>query len=1166
MSPAFLDKPRSEWVASNTLAFAVRDADPVSPGHTLVIARRPVASWREATSEERAALMALVDEVTCALERSHRPDGFHVGFDDGPAAGQSVPHLHLHVIPRYLGDAPDPRGGLRHVIPTAPVDPDRAPPLVTGGPDPFSAHLLPLLSRATDVSIVAAFARDSGLQRLRPALFSALARGARVRILTGDYLGITRASALRLLLDWTHQWEALDAEGARGTIEGRIIEVQSLDLRSFHPKSWRFEGPGFGAAFVGSSNLSATALEDGVEWNLRVERRRDPEAYAAVALAFDALWARARPLDLNWLASYREADRQPAPPPPEPPPAPHAVQQEALEALARARTRGFQRALVVLATGLGKTFLAAFDVHAFGADLDHPPRVLFVAHRAEILAQAAETFRRLFPDAAFSWFAGPHAELDGELVLASIQKLSRPEHLAALAPERFDYVVIDEVHHAAADSYRRLLERLRPAFLLGLTATPDRTDAADILGLFDDHLAFRADLGEGIRRGFLVPFHYHGLKDPTDFTPIPWRSGRFDVAALTGALATQRRMETLWEAWEEHPGGRTLVFCCSIQHAEFARDWLAARGVRVASVHTGPGAADRAASLAALEQGELDAITAVDLLNEGVDIKPIDRVVMLRPTESPVLFLQQLGRGLRRAAGKTSLTVLDFVGNHRVFLDRARTLLTLSAQPVVLRAWLAGKETLTLPDGCAVDIALEAIDLLSRFLPGYRDNAAVRAYRALREARGERPTAGELHRRGLSVRSLRHPQGWFGFVADEGDLDEAEHRALARCGDWLRALESTPSGLAAEPRERWPIGDESVEAALERMAAELTDLQRAREASRQSQPEGEAFTARVTWNQRDPILSLPERSRHPSLPSGETAVRLPDGSVWSFRFVKHFCNVARPSGVVENQLPTLLRRWFGAGAGQPGTREAVRFSPHPDGWWAEPATRQGSRPTVGTRLEEAELASAFGVSRPPAGEVDRVDGVLFLCIREAGRFTAPEQLTLTVSDRRDSETAQVLAEVEDGLWRCCGEARWEDGSWLLPALDFATWRRLGSGRGASRQLEERWLEEAEALTAQVLATHSGEVLEVDGKRFRVLKRTASGGVQIDGGPGGFKPRTVTPTDLGWVLKAQAALPPTTVLDEAAVNRQRYLEGTPRKSTRWIDTGHAIRLFNSLINR
>ncbi len=813
MSSPFLKVPESEWVAANALAFAIRDRYPVSPGHTLVIPRRPVATWFEATPEEQRALFELVDEVKRGLDTSPRPpDGYNLGINVGEAAGQTVFHLHVHVIPRFQGDMADPRGGVRHVIPgKGNYLVSTAKPLATGGlEDPFLRHLEPLFARATEVAVLAAFVQDSGLEVLRESVEAALRRGARVRILTGDYLAITQAKALRRLLDWVDESEARreeDEEGAEarwGTFEARVVETEKLG-RSFHPKSWRFEGVGLAAAFVGSSNVSHAALRTGVEWNLRVERDRDLRAYQEVVDTFEVWWARALRFDAAWVERYEARARQVARPlpsgdaeaePVEPPRQPHAVQQEALAKLAQSREEGRQRALVVLATGLGKTLLAALDVTAFEKTLDHPARVLFLAHRAELLAQAAETFRRQLPESRFGWFVAERSTLSGDVVFASVQKLSRPEGLSQLgevAP--FDYVVVDEVHHAAAASYRAILGRLSPKFLLGLTATPERADEGDVLGLFDDHLAYRADVGEGIARGLLVPFTYHGLKDDVAYENIPWRNRRFDSEKLTAAVQTEARMQRMWTAWQEHRATRTLVFCCSVVHAEYVRGWLKERGVRVVAVHSSPGTDDRAEALRKLAGGELDAVCAVDLFNEGVDVPSVDRVVMLRPTESPVVFLQQLGRGLRKAQGKAAVTVIDFVGNHRVFLDRVRALLALTdrSERLSLRDFLVDGKAPELPPGCSVQVELEAKDLLRRLLSEELGRGTVeRAYRELKEVWGRRPTASELYRLGPSPETQRKKDwGWFQLVAQQEDLTTEQSRALAKGRDWFLELETT---------------------------------------------------------------------------------------------------------------------------------------------------------------------------------------------------------------------------------------------------------------------------------------------------------------------------------------------------------------------------------------
>ncbi|MGM0559219.1 MAG: DEAD/DEAH box helicase family protein, partial [Myxococcota bacterium] len=799
LSSPFSEIPESEWLASNALAFAIFDGYPVSEGHALVIPHREVATWFEATEEEQRVLMSLVDEVKNILDERFSPDGYNIGINAGEAAGQTVMHLHVHVIPRYRGDMPDPRGGVRHVIPwKGNYKTEDGSALTTGEDDPFMDRLRPLFARASRVAIVAAFVQDSGLELLRGPVLSLLEREAQVRLLTGDYLNITQARALRRLLDWKSGL----ATDAKPNLDVRVVEVGSNDgwPKSFHPKSWRFESDDFGVAYVGSSNISRMALSGGVEWNLRVRRRNDPGGYEEVATAFESRWQNATPLDHVWLDSYelraRATDR-PLPPgeeeqqTPSPVPTPHGVQAEALESLQTARDNGRQRALVVHATGLGKTWLSAFDVRNFADYFHRAPRILFLAHRAEILAQAADTFRKILPDANFGWYIGSRGQTQGDVVFASVQKMTLEDNLAEFEPTSFDYVIVDEVHHAAAPSYRRIIEHLEPQFLLGLTATPDRADEADIRPLFDDFVAHRAGIGEGIERGYLCPFHYYGLADPTNYDPIPWRSGRFQTTALTEALATQKRMERVWEALEEHPGESSLVFCCSIDHARFVKQWLSERGMDVAAIYSRPDADDREASLQALGDGELDAVCAVDILNEGVDIPNIDRVVMLRPTESPVVFMQQLGRGLRVAEDKEHLSVLDFVGNHRVFLDRVRMLLSLGPKTTSLREFLVKGEEPELPPGCHVDIELEAVELLEALLPQSSRSALVREYRELREAREERPRAVEMYRLGLNLRTAKKYGGWFGLLEDEGDLSEAELAAWRAGEAWFHELETT---------------------------------------------------------------------------------------------------------------------------------------------------------------------------------------------------------------------------------------------------------------------------------------------------------------------------------------------------------------------------------------
>ncbi len=432
---------------------------------------------------------------------------------------------------------------------------------------------------------------------------------------------------------------------------------------------------------------------------------------------FEALWQVASPLTPELVESYAESAAEyrqehflPEADDVQEIPKPRPWQVEALASLARVREAGHSRALVAVATGMGKTWLAAFDACQFGEEIGRRPRVLIIAHRAHILAQAEAVLSRLldhqFGASSTAWYIGNQSDLSSELVVASIQKLSRPEGLQRLAEQHFDYVIMDEVHHAHAPSYRRVLAQLDCDFALGLTATPERTDGVDVATIFDDNLAYHASIGEGIAEEALVPFHYVGIKDTVDFRQVPWRNGRFDLAELEQRVARSERMDRLWSTMEKHPADRTLFFCCSRRHAVFARDWLASQGVSAAAVFSGDGSDPYGDSLERLRTGDLQALCVVDMFNEGLDIPAVDRVVMLRPTESKVIFLQQLGRGLRASEGKSRLLVIDFVGNHRIFAQRIIHLLSLQGSnnqwhiAKGLAQWQAGRFASGLSAGC----------------------------------------------------------------------------------------------------------------------------------------------------------------------------------------------------------------------------------------------------------------------------------------------------------------------------------------------------------------------------------------------------------------------------------------------------------------------------------
>ena len=812
----FLAMSAGDWLCSNDLAFAIFDGFPVSPGHVLVTTRRIVETWFDASDDEQAALMALVKEAKrlLDLQLDPKPDGYNVGFNSGAASGQTVPHVHIHVIPRYLGDIPDPRGGVRHVIPdkgnyltgkNSKSTTQLPLTLTTGHPTaPLWKIIGQRVSAAAEVDLLASFIQPSGLDLIQQSIFAALRAKARIRILVGDYLYITSADALRRLIGWM----ALAGDlGENSPLEVRLAEISKLPFKpdSFHPKAWRIIDSSGGLLVVGSSNLSKAALETGVEWNLIGHTSGSEPIDLELARAFTDLWQQATPLDAQLVARYAQhakQERRKFTPPesvdlPTISYSPRPWQSQALDSLDRIRSNNYRRALIAVATGLGKTWLAAFDVLAVGKSLKRSPRVLIMAHRAEILIQAEATIRTAMQSrweaTSVSWYLGSNSDMSGNLVVASVQKLTRPEGLAELDRQHFDYVVIDEVHHAQAPSYRRVMARLNATFTLGLTATPERTDGIDVAMLFDDVLAWQATVGDGIAEGSLVPFHYLGLKDDVDFKQIPWRNGRFDPTALEQKLENSNRMESLWAAWKTDPGARTLVFCCSRRHALYTRDWLRRRNVHAAAVFSGSGGDPRGNSLTAFIDGQLQALCVVDLFNEGLDIPDVDRVVMLRPTESKVIFLQQLGRGLRAAENKLRLKVIDFVGNHRVFASRLIHLLSLgnkSATWTDLKKFLKG-EIPNLPEGCLLDLQVEAKEMMLRLVPN-SGSAVVEAYRSMRDELGRRPSPSELFHHGYLPQTLAARFGsWFGFISEQDDLATDERLVFDSFDSWLAMLEAT---------------------------------------------------------------------------------------------------------------------------------------------------------------------------------------------------------------------------------------------------------------------------------------------------------------------------------------------------------------------------------------
>lgn len=668
------------------------------------------------------------------------------------------------------------------------------PQLFAGDAPALWDGLRPRFNEAVEIDVVVAYLTVGGLKLVEQTLRRALDAQCRLRLLAGCYLGGTRPDALRALHALTAGYE-----------NARVRFVED-PMRHFHPKVYRVVSRG-GAVnlFVGSSNLSRDALtgrNDSVEWNLCLDDASAPALLDDARGRIDALFAvEGAPLDEAMIARWEKNAQRFLPPAlildseePWTPVEPNAAQREALARLAELRAEGATRALVVAPTGVGKTILAALDAAAVLGQ--GKGRVLFVAHRLELLTQAQRSFERVRGD---GWTHGfvhqSEKSTQADHVYASVWSLDALDD-ATLA--RFEYVVIDEAHHGASKSYRKLLARVRRAFVLGLTATPERLDGVSIYPLFDGVVAWEATLLQAIAKHWLVPFHYFGVPDPVDYKQLEWKGGSlgYDAAELERALLSDARIARVLEALADpkHSATRSLVFCVTIAHAEHMAAALRGAKLRVACVHSGPKATPRATAIRELEAGRLDAIVAVDVFNEGVDVPSLDRVVLLRPTDSPTVFLQQIGRGLRLHPGKKALTVLDLVGNHR----RASVHLGLlglgddeitKAKPgeTFHRAWSDGREVSLSPE------AIDAVKALQKAIGGPRERLLT-VTRELCEG-GSRPTLAEVvAQTGVSPSTItRLFASWLGLLGEAGVRSEDDEQLAASpaASKLLSEVEST---------------------------------------------------------------------------------------------------------------------------------------------------------------------------------------------------------------------------------------------------------------------------------------------------------------------------------------------------------------------------------------
>ncbi|MEG0450900.1 MAG: DEAD/DEAH box helicase family protein [Lysinibacillus sp.] len=662
------------------------------------------------------------------------------------------------------------------------------------------SHLQKLTVNSTSIAWITAFAMESGVKLILPTLKQAHDRGIEIKILVGDYLYITQPKALQLLVENLPNAEI------------RLYQSRGI---SFHPKAYLFRQLETQHVIVGSSNLSASALKQGIEWNLHapstVSETIFDEAmeqfsqvfYASQTIAIHkesvAVYAEkyeaanvVTPLSTRW--DDKEAQEvmfgttAPNHVMEEEIPynvaiTPRPAQQLALAALDETLEEGYDKALVVLATGLGKTYLSAFFAEQY-------PRVLFIAHRDEILQQAAKAFRTVYCDKTIGFYNAQEKNLHAELLFASIHTLSQAYHLEKFKLDAFDLIIVDEFHHAVAKSYERAINHFKPQFLLGITATPDRLDNQDVYSVCDGNVAIRIHFLDAIQRGWLAPFQYYGVKDKIDYTQIRWLGTGYEDEALRVAQLKEDVAQQILQAWQKHKQSRSIGFCSTVRQAQFLADFFTSEGYRAIALSGMTAKQLRTDARKQLERGEIDIIFTVDLFNEGVDIPTVDTLLFVRPTESLAIFTQQIGRGLRLAEGKDVCTIIDMIGNYR---NADRKLAVFVAEPE--QGYKVTAINDYLPTDCAIHLEIDVINLIeemARKTATYKQQF-VMEFERLKLDIGRRPTYLELHLQSyIPSNKIKQEFGsYVGLLQVAGDLSLEEQAIYRDYQTWLEEVEKT---------------------------------------------------------------------------------------------------------------------------------------------------------------------------------------------------------------------------------------------------------------------------------------------------------------------------------------------------------------------------------------
>lgn len=533
---------------------------------------------------------------------------------------------------------------------------------ITGDKDHIYPKLKQSFKTATTIDIIVSFLMESGVKLLLQDLKEALNRGVKIRILTGNYLKITQPQALYLL---------------KSELKDKVdLRFYNNPNKSFHPKAYMFHNPIDSEIYIGSSNISRGALTSSIEWNYRFLKSAAPNDFKVFYDTFEDLFNNhsliitdevLKDYSKQWTRPniYKDIEKEESKEDNvinifEP----RGAQIEALYSLEKSREEGFDKGLVVAATGIGKTYLSAFDSAKYN-------KILFVAHREEIIKQAAQSFKNVRNSDDIGFFYSNQKDTKNSFIFALVQTLGKEQYLNEeyFSKDYFDYIIVDEFHHAVSSNYKKIIDYFTPKFLLGLTATPERLDSKDVFALCDYNMVYEVRLKDAINKGWLVPFRYYGIYDETvNYEHIDYKNGKYDDKQLEEALMLNKRGEVILNHYLKYNSKRAIGFCASRHHAEYMAKIFNENNIPSAAVYSGEKgeySEERNIALSKLTSGELKVIFSVDMFNEGLDVPAIDMVMFLRPTQSPTIFLQQLGRGLRKFKDKKYLNVLDFIGNYK---------------------------------------------------------------------------------------------------------------------------------------------------------------------------------------------------------------------------------------------------------------------------------------------------------------------------------------------------------------------------------------------------------------------------------------------------------------------------------------------------------------------